>query len=376
MKIVFASNYFNHHQKAFCNALYKQLGDDFAFVATTVMREERRAMGYADIDVPGYVIDLNGANADCIDRAKRLIIDADVIISGSVPTVMLRERILSGKLTFRYTERPFKKSPSFLNWCSFGMKSIIKYFPYRNVYLLCASAFAASDYGSCGLFQNSAYKWGYFPETSRYNIRGIQSKKKRAQILWCGRFLHWKHPDDAIKVAYRLKTEGYDFELDFIGSGEKENELKGMAADMGLQDCVRFLGTMNPERVRNHMETAGIYLFTSDRNEGWGAVLNESMNSGCAVVASDAIGSVPYLVKDGQNGFTYCSGDLEMMYEKVKYLLDHPIEQQRLGIAAYETILNEWNAEVAAERFLNLAQQILEGNMHPNLYESGPCSRA
>ena len=36
------------------------------------------------------------------------------------------------------------------------------------------------------------------------------------------------------------------------------------------------------------MEQADIYLFTSDRNEGWGAVANEAMNSACAMVA-DAI---------------------------------------------------------------------------------------
>lgn len=51
---------------------------------------------------------------------------------------------------------------------------------------------------------------------------------------------------------------------------------------------------MKASEVRSYMEKADIYLFTSDFNEGWGAVLNESMNSGCAVVASHAIGSVPF----------------------------------------------------------------------------------
>jgi hypothetical protein len=37
---------------------------------------------------------------------------------------------------------------------------------------------------------------------------------------------------------------------------------------------------MPPEEVRVHMEQSNIYLFTSDFGEGWGAVLNEAMNSG------------------------------------------------------------------------------------------------
>ena len=107
-----------------------------------------------------------------------------------------------------------------------------------------------------------------------------------------------------------------------------------------------------------------------------GAVLNESMNSGCAVVASDAIGSVPYLMQDYENGLIYKSRDVNMLFEKVKWLLDNQSFAKVFGKKAYETITTEWNAEVAAERFLNLASHILAGEKHPDLYKTGPCSKA
>lgn len=128
---------------------------------------------------------------------------------------------------------------------------------------------------------------------------------------------------------------------------------------------------MSGEKIK-----AGIYLFTSDRNEGWGAVLNESMKSGCAVVASHAIGAVPYLMKHRQNGLIYKSGDVDGLYKKVKYLLDNPGEQERLGCAAYETITGLWNEEVAAQRLVILSEHLLSGEKHPDLFEDGPCSRA
>ena len=37
---------------------------------------------------------------------------------------------------------------------------------------------------------------------------------------------------------------------------------------------------------------------------------------------------------------------------------------------------NEWNAENAAARFLRLAEQILAGQVSPDLYPDGICSRA
>ena len=150
-------------------------------------------------------------------------------------------------------------------------------------------------------------------------------------ILWVGRFLDWKHPDDALQVAKRLKAEGYAFTMNIIGTGELEQKLKVMIEQYQLNDCVHMLGSMPPERAREYMESSQIFLFTSDRNEGWGAVLNESMNSGCAVVASDAIGSVPYLMQDSENGLIYKSGDVNMLFEKVKWLLDNQSFAKKYG---------------------------------------------
>ena len=100
------------------------------------------------------------------------------------------------------------------------------------------------------------------------------------------------------------------------------------------------------------------------------------MNSGCAVVASHAIGSVPFLMKDGENGLVYRSGDVAMLTDKVRDLLDHPEKRRTLGSAAYETMVATWTAEVAAERLMNLAEHILAGEKNPDLYENGPCSKA
>lgn len=219
--------------------------------------------------------------------------------------------------------------------------------------MLCASAYTAGDYAKFGLFHNRCYKWGYFPETKRYpNIDDLIDRKAKATILWCGRFLDWKHPDDVIEVARRLKDAGYRFEIEMIGTGGMEQQLRQQALEAGLlNENVQFLGPMSPEDVRAHMEKAGIYLLTSDRREGWGAVLNEAMNSGCAVVASDAAGATPYLVENGRSGGVYHSGDIQELYEKVQRLLENTAVQHSYGKAAYRTITELWNAENAAKRF-------------------------
>lgn len=372
MKIVFLSNFFNHHQSLLSDALDRLTQGGYRFGESMAMPEERVRLGYGQ-QKKEYLLNTMENLQELEDRVQ----EADLVITGSAPERLVRKRIKAGKLVMRYSERPLKLGFQAWKYPYRFIKWHWRNSPGKPVYMLCASAYTAGDYAKFGLFKEKSYKWGYFPETKRYeNVDQLLEEKNVTDILWCGRFLDWKHPDDAIRAARRLKAEGYSFRLRFIGSGVKEKKLQAMVRDYALEDCVEFVGTMKPEQVREHMEKVGIYLFTSDKQEGWGAVLNESMNSGCAVIASHEVGSVPFLIRDRENGLVYRSGDVDMLCEKIRYLLEHPQEQKRLGKAAYETIVNEWNAEVAAERVVKLSQAILDGDKHPDLYKSGPCSRA
>ena len=198
--------------------------------------------------------------------------------------------------------------------------------------------------------------------------------KHPASILWVARLIEWKHPELPILVAKRLKDANYSFKMKLIGNGVLEGKIKNLIHVYGLDDCVEMLGIMKPEQVRDYMEKSQIFLFTSDRNEGWGAVLNEAMNSACAVVVSNAIGAAPFLI-NGENGIMYKDGDFESLYSNVKLLLDTPKRSTCLGKKAYETMISEWNAEIASERLLLLVDDLLE-NKISHRYSHGPCSKA
>lgn len=375
MKVVFISNYLNHHQIPLSNALYQQVHGRYRFIGTQPMTQERMNLGWKVERTYPYEIHSYGteeATAEC----KRLADHSDVVIVGSAVDDFMVDRLKAGKLTFKYSERfykegtPLKKFPRHLvsAWLHHGR------FQKYPLYMLCASAYTAGDAARFGNYIGRCYKWGYFPETKHYDLESLLKNKKRTSLLWAGRLIDWKHPEYAIRAARRLKEEGYNFELNMVGTGAMEEELRAMVCQHDLGDVVHLLGSMPPEQVRTHMERAGIFLFTSDRQEGWGAVLNESMNSGCAVVACSAIGSVPFLVKDGINGETYPEGDFEAFYRKVKKLMDDVSLQERYGREAYRTITEEWCAEVATERFLKLAECLQNGKDTP--FEEGACSKA
>ena len=372
MKILFCSNYFTHHQLPLSDALYAQTEHSYCFLAHKEMDMERRKLGWGGGLARPYTC--SPENQEMLRQFQ----NPDVLIAGSFPERLIAAYRKRARLFFRYSERPlkngnpgFKYIPRFLRWHAYNP-------PWRKTYMLCASAFTAGDYAKFGLFRGRCFQWGYFPETIRYpDIDALIGRKEKTTILWCGRFLGWKHPDDAIEAARRLRDAGYRFRLELIGTGEMEQQLQKQASEAGLLDSsVCFLGTMSPEDVRRHMENAGIYLFTSDHQEGWGAVLNEAMNSGCAVIASDAAGATPFLIKDGVNGRVYPSGDVQALFETLRRLLDSADLQGGLGREAYQTITGQWNAEVAAERLLRLSQALLDGEDASQLFADGPCSPA
>ena len=376
MKIAFVSNFYNHHQKPLADALYSMIGEGYHFIETAPISTERLNMGWGGDQRPSYILQSYIDDASK-EKCQQIIDEADVVIFGSAPYSMMETRLKNGRLTFMYTERPYKQGVPYLKLPVHILKALKNYTRYKNFYVLCASAYTAVDFSKRLSFIGKTYKWGYFPAVKEYeNIDDLIEQKKPSSILWTARFIDWKHPEIPVAVAKRLMADGYEFELNMIGNGELEESTRELIEREGVADRVKMLGSMKPEEVREHMEKSEIFLFTSDRNEGWGAVLNESMNSACAVVANSAIGSVPFLVNDGENGYMYKDGNVDDIYNKVKKLLDNGDERKRMGKNAYKTMVEEWNAENAAEKFVALCEKMLAGEYKPFPYESGVCSKA
>lgn len=376
MKVVFVSNFYNHHQAPFSEAMNELTKGQFRFVATKPIREERLKMGWGGEDTPDFVIKSYESKENS-DICQKLIDEADVVIIGSAPKSLLNNRLKNKKLTFYYSERIYKKKPKLYIFLVWLVQNATRIMRHKNLYILCASAYTSADYAKTFTFLDKAYKWGYFTRLNSYdNVDEIINGKDPASILWAGRFINWKHPELALEVAERLIADGYDFKLKMIGTGVLEEHIKDLIEKKGLTNNVEMLGSMKPHEVREHMEKSEIFLFTSDRNEGWGAVLNESMNSACAVVAGHAIGSVPFLIEHGENGLIYEDGNVEDLYNKVKWLLDHPEERAMMGKNAYKIMTEEWNAENAARKLLELADKLLNGEYKASPFKTGVCSKA
>jgi glycosyltransferase involved in cell wall biosynthesis len=377
MTVTFISNFLNHHQTPFCNEMYKVFGNEFKFISTIQTPEWILNSGYSNFECVPYNL-LAFKCDDNYREALRLSLQSDIVVHGAAPENFIKERLELNKVTFRYSERIFKNGLFRILDPRVLYKLIRNHTINRKkkLYMLCASAYVANDLDFICAYPNKKFKWGYFTEVEKLNIEQIIQKrpKNRVELLWTARFISWKHPELAVKLAFELKIKGYNFHLNMIGTGEMFDSIKLKIFNLGLTDCITLLGNLTNKEVRNYMLNSNIFLFTSDKVEGWGAVLNEAMSSGCAVVVSHKIGSVPFLIENNHNGIIFQSENLADLINKVEYLINNEEKRYTYSINAYNTIVNLWSPKQAAINFINLSDSLI--NNKSIEIEIGPCSKA
>ena len=365
------SNFLNHHQLTLCNA-FKRNCDEFYFIATSPISGERLKLGYADMNRAYDFVVRTYDKSTSKERLRQILTECDAVIFGACSDKYIEFRIKQGKLSFLASERFFKKGV----WRRFyppvkkQVANRTVRFAGDNYYVLCASAFLSWDLSLMGFPAEKCFKWGYFPQVEHFEIYPERNNEK-LRILWAGRMIDWKRADTALKACQSLKKSGVDFRLSFIGDGNCAAELKELSVRLGLEDNVVFLGSMPPEKVREEMLASDIFLFTSNFREGWGAVLNEAMSCGCAVLASSGAGSVPYLIDDNKNAVIYKYNSQKDFNNKLLMLANDKSLRRKLGECAVNTINNEYSAELAVERFLDFVRS--NGKI---AFEKGPMSRA
>ncbi len=375
MNVVFASNYLNVHQHPFCDAMLESLGSgNFTFIAGMPFNQLRLSSGYTDMNQESFVI---RAYED-EDSAVSAALNADVLIGipYSRPNLIDMRLEKTGGLTFAYSERLLKRGLWFRHVPRKRRRvqeAFCRYAEHEGFQVLCASAFTSFDLSLFGFPQDRCWKWGYFPQVPRGRCLDA-SHNGRTAIVWVGRMIEYKRPFLALRLARMLVKQGYDFHLTMVGEGDLRASMEDYIRRNDLGCHVTMTGALPNADVHRIMSESDVFLFTSNREEGWGAVLNEAMANGCVPVASSLIGSVPYLLDGFEDVCVFADGNTSDMCGCVTRLLE-----DRDLLSSYKTRVRWrmealWNPENAVKTFIELSQALLDGRA-PTI-DGGPCSDA
>ncbi len=177
-------------------------------------------------------------------------------------------------------------------------------------------------------------------------------------FAYVGRLVTEKGLPLLLEAAERLRMEGRDFRLKFIGDGPERARLESLVAGKGLRDHVNFTGFLARQSCEKAMEDVTALVMPSICEETAGLAAMEQMLRGGLVIAADT-GGLGEIVGDA--GLKFPVGDVVALTDCLKHALDQPALVQELGKQANQRALRMFRQERMVEDHLGIYQKLTRG---------------
>ena len=144
-------------------------------------------------------------------------------------------------------------------------------------------------------------------------------------MIYVGRLTFQKDPQRLMRLCARLKERKSNLKVAIVGTGELEEELKALCAELNIQENVLFLGFQSNPIKMVHDSKA---MILTSRWEGTPMCALEAMALGTPVVSTPSDGMTD-LLDDGVNG--YLTDDDGVMAERLLKIFADPAHRKDLG---------------------------------------------
>lgn len=181
------------------------------------------------------------------------------------------------------------------------------------------------------------------------------SPDERVQLLCVARLIERKGIDVLLAAFARLRST--NAVLHIVGSGRDEQQLRRLAATMGITERVVFHGAMNHADVQRMYRAADVFVLPT-LSESCSMALLEAMSAGLPVVTTRVGGNLQ-LIQEGHNGLLVTPGDVQALTEALDALVTDAARREAMGQANITRIANEFTWSINAERYERVYRQSL-----------------
>jgi glycosyltransferase involved in cell wall biosynthesis len=190
------------------------------------------------------------------------------------------------------------------------------------------------------------------PEQRLSELRRQLSLGEDPVVAYVGRLEEEKGLDTLLRASAAVLPS---HTLLLIGSGSLERTLRDQAASLDSTLKVRFVGRVEPSDLPAFLGLTDVLVLPSVATprvkEAWGLVVNEAMNCGIPVVATDAVGATAGgLVVHEETGLVVPERDAAALTGALDRLLSSPVLRHELGGAARRRVV-DWSFGSAADAF-------------------------
>jgi len=210
----------------------------------------------------------------------------------------------------------------------------------------------------------------YFNENAKYFKIGEALRKpfwqrqwkldkcKRHRIIFTNTKLPRKGTELLLDAVIRLKQLYPDIELILIGSpgsGGYGNYMNRRINDLG--ETVKSRGEMNADEIGDELCNAHVFISASYIDNSPNS-LGEAQIVGMPVIASYT-GGVPSMVKDGETGLLFPTGDVPLLVSKIKSIFENDELANKLGENAMQTAKKRHDPDRIVSDLLTAYEEII-----------------
>ncbi|MBW4647423.1 MAG: glycosyltransferase family 4 protein [Kastovskya adunca ATA6-11-RM4] len=164
---------------------------------------------------------------------------------------------------------------------------------------------------------------------------------KSQVVCLIGRLDPVKGHDVLYRALAILKSGGIKVTALCAGTGGKwKDEIQTLATELGVDDCVRFLGFTDTRQVL----WASDVLILPSRREGFGWVIPEAMLCGVVPLRTPSAGAIDQ-IEDGLNGFIFPFDDAAALALRLKQLFENEALRGQMSGAALESARQKFTAD-------------------------------
>jgi len=169
-------------------------------------------------------------------------------------------------------------------------------------------------------------------------------------ILYSGKYMEKKRPMDLLKAFNQLNNG--DCWLIMVGEGGLRKEMEQFIAEKQLTRVI-LTGFVNQSQVSEYYAISNVFVMCSSIGETWGLSVNEAMNFGLPVIISDVTGCAEDMVKNGDNGYVFETGNIDQLALKLSEVL---VKNNLLRSTRPETIVDKHSYSTITENIRPLTQ--------------------
>lgn len=181
-------------------------------------------------------------------------------------------------------------------------------------------------------------------------------------LVTVARFVEKKGLEYAIAAVAKLMKKYNDIYYSIIGDGPLRPNLERLINDLGVQNKIRLHGWLDSEEVNKVLKTSNIYILSSVTSnngdaEGIPVSIMEAMAM-CLPVVSTIHSGIPELVCDSQSGFLVPERNIEVLSEKVEYLVTHPELCKEMGKKGKMIVEENFNINKLNKKLEKIFQEL------------------